>query len=418
MSRYQARFFHIWKNSPTNVVNNLQYVFELSGNLDIQALKKSCSLVLSQNEIFHARFDISGEICFYSDYQINSIFKIINRPDNHQHELDHILYYPLNLCEDPLLQFYLIQHSTENNVYFFIIKSHHIVIDGGCARNITRFISDTYNSFITSSELPANFSSYTEYIKIEQSLQSNFDSEFSKLFWKYFANGTPLFVKLPNKTTPHRKLHPMEQIFFTIEKHTVKALKSIAVGYNSTVFVVIAALYGKLLSAASHQKKFMITYPVNMRPKTCITTAGSFINNIFFKFDFTCNPSLGELITNLEQQRSETVKHKNMLFMDILELLNREENDYINTGIVQGNINIEPLDLIHVKSIPQPTFTKSLSYQMRLVYDQLLQHEQITFRLDYASDEIDLEFAEEFMDKFHKSLLEIQNTHYHNSAKY
>ena len=255
-SRYQARFFNIWKNSPTNVVNNLQYVFELNGNLDIPLLKKSCSLVLSQNEIFHAKFDISGEICFYGNYHIDLVFKIINRPDNHQRELDHILYYPLNLCEDPLLQFYLIQHSKENNVYFFIIKSHHIVIDGGCAKNITKFISDTYNSFITNSELPANFNSYTEYIKIEQSLQSNFSPECSKLFWKNFANGTPLFIKLPNKITPHRKLHPMEQIFFTIEKHTFKALKSVAIKYNSTVFVVIAALYGKLLSAVSQQKKF------------------------------------------------------------------------------------------------------------------------------------------------------------------
>ncbi len=410
-SRYQARFFNIWKNSPANIVNNLQYVFELSGNLDIQILRKCCDQVLSQNEIFHAQFDHSGKICFYANYHIDLVFKIINRPDNHQRELDHILYYPLNLCEDPLLQFYLIQHSKENNVYFFIIKSHHIVIDGGCAKNITKFISDTYNSFITNSELPANFNSYTEYIKIEQSLQSNFSPEYSKLFWKNFANGTPLFIKLPNKITPHRKLHPMEQIFFTIENHTVKALKSVAIKYNSTVFVVIAALYGKLLSTVSHQKKFMVTYPLNMRPKTCMTTAGSFINNIFFKFDFSCNPSLGELITNLEQQRSETIKHKNMLFMDILELLNREENDYINTGVVQGNINIESLDLIHVKSVPQPTFTKSLSYQMRLVYDQQLQHEQITFRLDYASDEIDLEFANEFMAKFHNSILEIQSTH-------
>lgn len=409
-SRYQKRFFNIWKNSPTNIVNNLQYVFELSGNLDIQILKKACSLVLSQNEVFHARFEISGKICFYGDYQIDSIFKIISQPDNHQLELERILYYPLDLCQDPLLQFYLVQHSPKNDTYYFIIKSHHIVIDGGCARSITKFIADTYNSFVTNTALATKFASYTEYIKIEQLQQNNFDLEQSKLFWKNFAADIPLFVKLPHITIPQRKLHPVEQVFFSIKSETVKTLKSTAIKYNSTVFVVIAALYGKLLSNVSEQKKFMVTYPINMRPKTCMTVAGSFINNIFFKFDFAHNPSLEELIADLEQQRSATTKHKNMLFMDILELLNRGENDYINTGIVQGNINLEPLDMIQVKSVPQPTFTKSLSYQIRLVYDQQLNGE-ITFRLDYATDEISIEFAHEFMAKLHKNLLAIQDIH-------
>ena len=94
---------------------------------------------------------------FYGDYQTDSAFKIISQPSNHQLELERILYYPLNLCQDPLLQFYLVQHNQKKRHLFFIIKSHHIVIDGGCARSITKFIADTYNSFVTNTALATKF---------------------------------------------------------------------------------------------------------------------------------------------------------------------------------------------------------------------------------------------------------------------
>lgn len=144
-----------------------------------------------------------------------------------------------------------------------------------------------------------------------------------------------------------------------------------------------------------------------MRDESCKTSAGSFINNIFFKFDFATHPSLNELIQNLHRQTRESKLYQELPFFEITEALQREASDYINIGLVQGNINITPLNLVNISSKPIPTFTKSLAYQMRLVYDQSLEN-SLRFRLDYAVDELELSFAKEFMAKLERSLLELE----------
>lgn len=92
--------------------------------------------------------------------------------------------------------------------------------------------------------------------------------------------------------------------------------------------------------------------------------------------------------------------------MDIIDSLQRTTDDFINIGLVQGNINIEPLELSTVTSNPWPTFTKSLPYQMRLVYDTSIKN-SITFRLDYAIDEIAQSFAQEFMSRLAENLTKL-----------
>ncbi len=408
LSRYQARFFNTWKNAPDDVISNLQYVFELKGVVNIELLKQACGLVLVNNDIFQMRFDASGKSGCQQNYTIDTLFKIIRNPSDHFAQIKTILYSPLNLCADPLLQFYLIEHSNEKNCYFFIIKSHHIVIDGSCAKNVCNFISSAYNALLTGSNLPPPFCRYADYVEYENQLMNLTPPQHSRAFWINFLQDVPLFTKIPTKTQPLRKLHPVEQLFFTISGESVSTLNQFAANNNSTTFTVIAALYGQLLADYSQQEKFAITYPVNLRSKNCMTAAGSFINNIFLKFDFSRQPSLTDLIIELNQQRQDSKKYHQQLFTDIIDSLERKADDFINIGLVQGNINIEPLELLATTSTPWPTFTKSLAYQMRLVYDQSIK-DSITFRLDYAIDEIELNFAQEFMTKLEKSLIRIQN---------
>lgn len=406
LSRYQARFFNTWKNAPHDIINNLQYVFELQGRLNIALLKQACGFVLSTNDIFQIKFDHSGKSAWQQNYNIDKVFNIIDKPSDHNTQISTILYSPLNLCADPLLQFYLIEHSTEKNCYFFIIKSHHIVIDGGCAKRICKLISDTYNSLLTNNTLPAIFCHYTDYLKYEHQLMSETTTQQLHSFWYKLLEDIPLFTKIPAKTQPLRKLHPVEQIFFTINGDTVTRLNQFATQNTSTTFIVIAALYGQLLADYSQQTKFAITYPINLRGKNCITTAGCFINNIFLKFDFSRNPSLTDLVNELNQQRQNSIRYRTHLFMDIIDSLQRTTDDFINIGLVQGNINIEPLELSTVTSNPWPTFTKSLPYQMRLVYDTSIKN-SITFRLDYAIDEIAQSFAQEFMSRLAENLTKL-----------
>ena len=407
ISKYQLRFLSIWEQSPTDVVCNLQYAFELDGNLNIPILKKSCGLVLAKNDIFHARFDNQTKTCVYCNYDIDSLFKIINTTDDYHATIRKILYSPLDLSHDPLLQFYLICHSDHENRYYFIIKSHHIVIDGVCARNVTKFIEQAYNSFLGYEPLPTSFNTYQEYLRKESLSSKNINVEKCKLFWQNFLSSTPLFTKIPTKVPVIRKLHPVEQIFFTLHQPELDRLRIFAKQNSSSIFVVIAALYGTLLADYAKQQKFAITYPVNIRDESCKTSAGSFINNIFFKFDFVKNPSLNELIQNLHSQTRESKQYRELPFFEITDALQREASDYINIGLVQGNINIKPLNFVNISSKPTPTFTKSLAYQMRLVYDQSLEN-SLRFRLDYAVDELELSFAKEFMDKLELSLLKLE----------
>lgn len=408
LSRYQARFFNTWKNAPDDIISNLQYVFELKGEINIELLKQACGLLLVTNDIFQMRFDASGKSGWRQNYSIDRLFNIIRTPADHNVQIEAILYSPLNLCADPLLQFYLIEHSTEKNCHFFIIKSHHIVIDGSCARNVCKFISSAYNALLTGSNLPLPFCRYADYLEYENQLMNLTTPQQLRTFWINFLQDVPLFTKIPTKTKPLRKLHPVEQLFFTIRGKSVSILNQFAANNNSTIFTVIAALYGQLLANYSQQEKFAITYPVNLRGKNCMTAAGSFINNIFLKFDFSRQPSLTDLIIELNQQRQDSKKYHQQLFTDIIDSLERKADDFINIGLVQGNINIEPLELLATTSTPWPTFTKSLAYQMRLVYDQSIKN-SITFRLDYAIDEIEPNFAQEFMAKLEKNLIHIQN---------
>src|SRR5690606_10191075 len=143
---------------------------------------------------------------------------------------------------------------------------------------ITQFyiqIENAYNILSSGSEIFLEVrKSFSEAVEKEKvNLSDTYKSD-AKKFWLKFINKIPLNINLPYRSNVSvidfdnvLSDKSCEDVDFELTASQILKLKIYAKQKKTTIFVVLSALYGVILSKYSNQDKFLISYSVNMRPK-------------------------------------------------------------------------------------------------------------------------------------------------------
>ncbi len=316
-SESQKRFFLEWAMDPNDNTYNISLVYLIKGSLNRKALKQACETFIQKHRIVHAYFSGDGNQCHYADYEINDFFseEIIDITKDIETQLEEIVHKPFDLTKDILLKFYLLTNPTNHNEYYFIHYAHHIIGDATMADIFAKEITDSYNSYnqlINNPELlpPTEYKdTFEEAVKAENLLLTDTYREEARKFWLDFIGNIPLQVNLPYKTgiqpqqSGHSKLG--KSIYFELNKNEREHLQAFVKKNKSTLFIILAAIYGLLVSKYSGQDKILLSYPTDTRLKDHKNASGCFINNLPLKIELDRYTSLEELIVSINKQRSE-----------------------------------------------------------------------------------------------------------------
>lgn len=422
ISEYQQRFFLEWMLAPEENTYNVALIYKIKGKLDKAKLIQACEAFVQNHELSHAKYNKDGSECYYKNYSINEFF--------HQKELDpnisinlqlrEILDKPFNLTRDILLKFILLEDKKSLDEYYLVGPfTHHIVSDAYSATVFVKEVSESYNRLINGQLLSNNFKkTFTDAINAEQQLLTLEFKQKAREFWSNFIANFPLNIQLPYKSGVNfQDLNNQfanksaKFIYFELDPLETKFLKGYARQNRTTLFIVLAAVYGLIISKYSNQNKLILSYPVNMRPKGYLGVTGCFVNNIPLKLDL--EQTLGELIHNLTLQRKEIKAFQGYSLTHIVEdqmkLTQSSMGNAFNVGFAETNLNAVPLmlDYLTTEAVDiQPS--NNIIYELDLQYDDNAP-DTIKFRLGYREALFDKILIESFIASFKLLINKLSN---------
>ena len=435
ISEYQKRFFLEWALAPKSSTYNTSLCFKITGKLNKQALIQACDLYIKTNPIARAKFNESGNECYPSSYEISDIYHelVLDFNKSLRSKIKLLLKKSFDLTKGKLLQFYLLSDVQFPNEYYFIIRAHHIIFDGSMSFIIQKDLALLYNNLIEKNIDISHLDSLgknhliqlNQLIEIEKNYFSQEYFKEAKKFWLDFISDIPLNVQLPYKPDflikdLNNKLGNIhgKNIDCKLDSEQTVLLKQYAKNNKVTLFLLIAAIYGVIVSKYSNQNKILINYPVNMRPPGYKEIPGCFINNTLLKTELDNFESFEDLIKSLASQRKKVIKHQGYLLTNILydqQLANEINIDnYFNVSLVRTNlsaINLLSLKNVEVDALDIPWRTNAI-YELELLYDDS-ELKQLKFRFSYRSALFDSKIInfliESFLEFIKKITIKVKN---------
>ena len=385
ISEYQQRFFLEWALAPTDNKYNISFVYKIKGKLDRSKLMQAFDIFIKKHEVCHAKYNEDGGKCYYENYSIQDFFYEGELDPNEDvtTQLKALIDRPFNLTQDILMRFFLIKNSvTQDEFYLIAPFAHHILIDGNFATILLREVSDSYNLLVNGKNILTNVNkTFTDAVKAETQILTLEYKQKAKEYWLNFITDFPLNIQLPYKSSVNSQYSNNKftdktgkYIYFDINKQETKQLKEYARNNKSTLFIVLSAIYGFIVSKYSNQSRLLLSYPVNMRPLDYIDVAGCFVNNILLKLDLDQYEMLDELILNLTVQHKDVKNFQGYSLTHIIEDQKKynkiEIEDFFNVGFGQTNLNTMTLALNYLKidAIDIP-WSSNVIYELDLQYD-------------------------------------------------
>ncbi len=414
ISEYQKRFFIEWAVRPDEDAYNVFGVYRIRGSLDTDRFKRACELFVQRHEEVHARYSQDGSECQWSDYGIDDFYRHVAAGSDEAavRHLEEALWSPFDLVRQPLLRLHLISSGAEGEFYFVHV-AHHIICDGEMLKIIGEGIAGNYNSFSTGSRsdiADANLLFRAAVDAEHRILTTQLTGE-AKTFWLDFIGDTPLHVRLPFKfhADPRSIGNNLEDravksVFFGLSSDQTERLMAYAEARSTTLFVCLAAMYALVLSKYCNQQRFLIHYPVNVRPPEFPRAGGSFVNNIPMKIEVDRYDELDDWIEALKAQRSSAKVHQHYSFAHMVrdQAKNNDADidNCLNVGFASTNLrarNALGLDGLETQTVD--VARRTAIYNLSLLYDS---HDVggIRFRLDCMAALFDGKFPEDFIASF------------------
>jgi amino acid adenylation domain-containing protein len=233
-----------------------------------------------------------------------------------------------------------------------------------------------------------------------------------------FIGDTPAKLDLPYRwDINHANLNSMfadktgEFIYFDLSIFQTAGLKIYTKEKGTTLFIVLSSLFGLILSKYCNQKRFLISYPVNMRPAQFREVMGCFTNNVANKFELDDIDTLGELIKLLGEQRKTVKKHLGYSMTEVIQdqrkYCGREVSGFFNVGFGESYLNGAPLKLKDIEVLPvnSPLTTNSI-FEIGLFYDRY-SPDVIKFKIEYRIELFDKRLIQELIDSFTNAIDEL-----------
>ncbi len=419
ISMYQKRFFLEWLIQPDDSSYNVSLVFKFNDTLKVSMLKKALAHYASENEVVHARYSSDGENCYYSNYTMDEFYEEINLFSESEVEpkLDFLIHRPFDLTKDILTKCYLLIVTESGTIsYYLVLVAHHIIMDAEGAASFVKQIENNYNRLQSGNELlNGNVKSFTNAVLEEQRSLKKSDNTSKQKFWLDFIGDIPLAVDLPKqKQNILKKTKTEDGVFqFSLDSFQKKKLSSYARSNRATVFTVVSAVFGFLLFKYSRMSRFMLSYPMNMRPRNYRGVSGCFVNNMPMKFDFEGINTFEGLLLHLMNQRRAIKHYYTYSLTDIIQDQRThnglDHNNFFNVGVVQANLNQVPFNLEGVIASTVNTISETNSiYEIGLLYDEYSEND-MKFKFEYNKDLFDKFFIQDFVSTFKRILINLIN---------
>jgi len=350
LSCTQKRMFVLYKIEPNLPFYNISTVKEITGRLNIKALREAFNILIERHESFRTNFieknnepvqiikpiDSNAKI-----KNIKKILKVYSSANNKRRHTANVncqvkihkiikkyTQKPFRLETDSLIRIAIINISKNKSILIIVV--HHIISDWWSHRLFYEELANTYNALLKNkkpnlSKLTIQYKDYAEWEKSNKN-QKRLKSQ--KKYWLKELSG-----ELPVLNLPTDKLRPVIQTYngntmnVVIDKKVIKELKKISEQKNTTLFTLFFTIFSVFLHRITGQNDLIVgTLIANRGSDEIENVVGCFTNNLSIRMNLPNKIRFTELLKNVKEKIISATDNGDYPFEDLIENLNLDRD--------------------------------------------------------------------------------------------
>ncbi|MCP5107773.1 MAG: amino acid adenylation domain-containing protein [bacterium] len=399
LASVQRRLFLFQQMNPDSISYNLTKILVLEDEADRGRLEDAFGKLIKRHESLRTSFELIDEepvqrVHADIPFEIELHRDRGGSPDVRRQvgEVIRRFIRPFDLSQPPLLRVGIVMSKSERPI--LLVDIHHIISDGVSQQLLERDVNALYNG----EELPLLKLHYKDYSQW-QAHQSEIGSfKQQEEYWLRQFHG-----EIPRLNMPLDYPRPDVQSFegrnaaFELDAEETKKLNEMAVREESTLFMVLLALYYILLSRISNQENIIIgTAVASRRHADLEKVIGMFVNMLALRCRPTGEKRFADFLKEVTEQTLEAFENQDYSFGDLVEELavEREMNRHplfdvvfamenINTKTQEGQSAAGMRTRADAITVPIEFENTTTKFELTLTADEV--GENINFTFQYCT---------------------------------
>ncbi len=337
LSASQKTFWLQHQLEPDSPLNNMPYVFNFEGELDLQILEKSQNEILRRHEILRTIFPtINGQPSKIIIPELTLPIEVIdlqNFPED-QREVEakkianQEIRNSFDLIKGPLVSLKILCLASNNNVLIFNV--HRIVCDGASVEIFMRDLIDIYAAFSQNkpSPLPDLPVTYEDYIHWNNELIKNHLLDSTVEYWKKVLGEKLPFLEMPTDyPRPLGTTYPCERCYTMLPKSLADNLNDLSQKSGCTLFMTLLAGFKLLLYRYAQQSDILVNFShAGRKQEELEKMIGPFTKTLPIITSLSKDLTFRDLLKQINESVLGADANYNVPFNELLEGSNLEVN--------------------------------------------------------------------------------------------
>ncbi|MEV7864490.1 condensation domain-containing protein, partial [Streptomyces hirsutus] len=334
LSFAQRRLWFLNQLEGPSPTYNIPFALRLSGKLDHHALDAALADLVTRHEslrtVFPDRADVPHQVVLEPAAAFPGLAEAVRTGETALSDaLDEVVGQGFDLAVEAPLRARLFRLGADEHVLAVVI--HHIAADGESVSPLLTDLLDAYRARSGGAApswaaLPVQYADYTLWHHALLGDESDPDSLVSRQldYWREALAGLPEETPLPHdRPRPAVASRRGELLSFRLSPELHQRLSEVARTSGSSMFMVMQAAFGTLLSRLGSGTDIPIGSPVAGRSDSALDgLVGFFVNTLVLRVDTSGSPSFGDVLARVRETDLAGFAHQDLPFERLVEVLN------------------------------------------------------------------------------------------------
>lgn len=360
LSAAQERLWFMDQLAPGRTAYSIPITVRLSGSLNIRALGKSLTAIVTRHESLRTTFQkiqsrpvpvigpptppqlLHADLCALPNAK---------RATHRDTLIAEMTAQPFDLSSDALLRVALVYLATDEHV--LVLTMHHIIADGWSIGLFLGELTLFYTAFITDEQplLPPLPIQYTDFAHAQQQWFQAGGLNAQLAYWQRKLAGAPPILELPTDfPRPVASTLRGAHHFFLVESATHAALEAFSREQGATLYMTLLSAFLILLHSYTKRDDMIIgTDLANRHWAGTECLIGLFVNQLVLRIDLSANPSAQQVLRRVREVALDAYVHPDVPFDRLVEVLkplrDPSRNPLFQVMFVLENAPLPPLEL-------------------------------------------------------------------------
>ncbi|MFE0464901.1 amino acid adenylation domain-containing protein, partial [Kitasatospora sp. NPDC058965] len=326
LSPAQQRLWFLNRFEESAATYNLPVALELTGALDVPALRAAVRDLVERHESLRTVFPELGGVPHQRVVAMAEVGELLELLPAGPDAVAEAARHPFDLTLDLPLHGTLLRTSPTRHT--LVLTIHHIAADGLSMPPLARDLAAAYTARSAGTapgwtELPVQYADYTlwqrELLGDESDPQSLISAQLDH--WRTALADLPELIELPtDRPRPLESSHRGDLVEFDLDPGL---LAELARRCSATPFMVAQAAVAALLSRLGAGTDIPLGTPIGGRTDGALDQlVGFFVNTLVLRTDLTGNPGFRELVERVKATDLAAYAHQDVPFERLVEVLN------------------------------------------------------------------------------------------------